>query len=83
MGLGLWEGAGSGVCMGADREEAVSRVFGERMRAGAVLVGAGEVRRDVGIDCFRVGCGIGCWTVGGLVAEWKVEALVRGRWRLF
>ena len=41
---------------GADREGAVSRVFGERMRAGAVLVGAGEVRRDVGIDCFRVGC---------------------------
>ena len=26
--------------------------FGERMRVGAVLVGAGEVWRDVGIDCF-------------------------------
>ena len=63
----------------ADREGAVTRVFGERMRAG--WVGAGEVRRDVGIDCFRIcwGC---CWSVGGLVVEWKVAALVRGR-RLF
>ena len=43
---------------GADREGPVARVFGERMCAGAVLVGAGEVRRDVGIDCFRVGCGM-------------------------
>ena len=31
-------------------------VFGERMRAG--WVGAGEVRRDVGINCFRICCGM-------------------------
>ena len=35
----------------ADREGAVARVFGERMRAG--WVGAGEVRRDVGDRLFQ------------------------------
>ena len=35
--------------LGAGRDGAV---FGERMRAGAVLVVAGEVWRDVGIDRF-------------------------------
>ena len=35
----------------ADREGAVTRVFGERMRAG--WVGAGEVRRDVGGRLFQ------------------------------
>ena len=35
----------------ADREGAVRRVFGERMRAG--WVGAGEVRRDVGYRLFQ------------------------------
>ena len=35
----------------ADREGAVTRVFGERMRAG--WVGAGEVRRDVGDRLFQ------------------------------
>ena len=35
----------------ADQEEAVVRVFGERMRAG--WVGAGEVRRDVGDRLFQ------------------------------
>ena len=55
----------------ADREGAVARVFGERMRAG--WVGAGEVRRDVGDRLFQSmhGCGaegawmwIGCGCMG-------------------
>ena len=65
MGWGLWEGAGSGKSGGG----AGGAVFGERMRAGAVLVGAGEVWRDVEDRLFieeAAGC---CWTVGGLVAE--------------
>ena len=65
----------------ADREGAVTRVFGERMRAG--WVGAGELRRDVGDRLFQnmLGDVAGQWELG-LVAEWKVAALVRGR-RLF
>ena len=35
----------------ADRKGAVTRVFGERMRAG--WVGAGEVRMDVGDRLFQ------------------------------
>ena len=53
---------------GEGREGAV---FGERIRAGAVLVGAGMVWKDVGDRLFfeeAVGC---CWTAGGLVAEWR------------
>ena len=79
----MWGGACGrvqGLEAGAGRKGAV---FGERMRAGAVLVGAGEVWRDVGDRLFleeAAGC---CWTVGGLVAEWGVAALVRGRRRLF
>ena len=46
--------------------------FGERMRTGAVLVGAGEVWRDVGIDVSEEAAGC-CWTVGGLVAEWGLR----------
>ena len=48
-------------------------VFGERMRAGAVLVGAGEVWRDMEDRLFleeAAGC---CWTVGG--AWWRSRAL--------
>ena len=39
----------------ADREGAVRRVFGERMRAGWVLERCGGMW---GIDCFRRCCGM-------------------------
>ena len=46
----------------ADREGAVTRVFGERMRTG--WVGAGEVRMDVGDRLFQK-------MLGDVAGQWE------------
>ena len=46
----------------ADQEGAVTRVFGERMRAG--WVGAGEVRMDVGDRLFQK-------MLGDVAGQWE------------
>ena len=57
----------------ADRERAIARVFGERMRAG--WVGAGEVRRDVGDRLFQnmlrdVAGQCSRWRTGDIDPQW-------------